>query len=49
MKKIIIILLYLLFFHNLHAEDNLKFYIEKALKNNIISFEEYKQIQKNVQ
>ena len=35
MKKIIIILLYLLFFHNLHAEDNLKFYIEKALKNNI--------------
>jgi outer membrane protein len=35
MKKIIIILIHLLISPNLHAEDNLKFYIEKALKNNL--------------
>ena len=35
MKKIISILISLLIFPNLQAEDNLKFYIEKALKNNL--------------
>ena len=35
MKKIIIIFLTLLLGTNLHAQDNLKFYIEKALKNNL--------------
>ena len=35
MKKIIIILIYLLISSNLYAQDNLKFYIEKALKNNL--------------
>ena len=35
MKKIIIIFSLLIFNSNLHAEDNLKFYIEKALKNNL--------------
>ena len=35
MKKIINIIFYLLIFSNLQAEDNLKFYIEKALKNNL--------------
>jgi outer membrane protein len=35
MKKITIILISLLIFANLQAEDNLKFYIEKALKNNL--------------
>ena len=34
MKKIIIIFFTLLLGTNLHAQDNLKFYIEKALKNN---------------
>ncbi len=34
MKKIIILIISLLIFSNLQAEDNLKFYIEKALKNN---------------
>jgi len=34
MNKIIIIFLTLLLGTNLHAQDNLKFYIEKALKNN---------------
>ena len=34
MKKIIILFISLLIFSNLQAEDNLKFYIEKALKNN---------------
>ena len=34
MKKIIIVFFTLLFSTNLHAQDNLKFYIEKALKNN---------------
>jgi len=35
MKKIIIAFISLLIFSNLQAEDNLKFYIEKALKNNL--------------
>ena len=35
MKKIIIVFFTLLLGTNLHAQDNLKFYIEKALKNNI--------------
>ena len=35
MKKIISILISLLIFPNLQAEENLKFYIEKALKNNL--------------
>ena len=35
MKKIISILISLLIFQNLQAEENLKFYIEKALKNNL--------------
>jgi outer membrane protein len=35
MKKIISILISLLIFSNLQAEENLKFYIEKALKNNL--------------
>ena len=35
MKKIIIVFFTLLFSTNLHAQDNLKFYIEKALKNNL--------------
>ena len=34
MKKIILLSAFLLIFNNLHAEDNLKFYVEKALKNN---------------
>ena len=34
MKKIIIVFFTLLLGTNLHAQDNLKFYIEKALKNN---------------
>ena len=34
MKKIILLFISLLNFSNLQAEDNLKFYIEKALKNN---------------
>jgi outer membrane protein len=34
MKKIIIALISILIFTNLQAEDNLKFYVEKALKNN---------------
>ena len=35
MKKIISILIISLIFSNLQAEDNLKFYIDKALKNNL--------------
>ena len=35
MKKVILILILFSIFSNLHAEDNLKFYIEKALKNNL--------------
>ena len=35
MKKIIIIVASLFFFCNLQAADNLKFYIKKALKNNL--------------
>ena len=35
MKKLIISLISLLIFNNLQAEDNLKFYVEKALKNNL--------------
>ena len=35
MKKIIYIIFSLLVFSNLQAKDNLKFYIEKALKNNL--------------
>ena len=35
MKKIIIALVSLLIFTSLQAEDNLKFFIEKALKNNL--------------
>ena len=35
MKKIILILFSILIFSNVQAEDNLKFYIEKALKNNL--------------
>ena len=35
MKKIISILISLFIFSNLQAEDNLKFFIEKALKNNL--------------
>ena len=35
MKKIIIIFVSLLISFNLQAEDNLKFYIEKSLKNNL--------------
>ena len=34
MKKLFIIIFYY-FFNNLQAEDNLKFFIEKALKNNL--------------
>ena len=35
MKKIIILVLTFFIFSNTQAEDNLKFYIEKALKNNL--------------
>ena len=35
MKKIISTLIFFLIFSNLHAEDNLKFYIDRALKNNL--------------
>ena len=35
MKKIINILIYILISSNIQAEDNLKFYVEKALKNNL--------------
>ena len=35
MKKIISTLIISLIFSNLQAEDNLKFYIDKALKNNL--------------
>ena len=35
MKKIVILLITLLLATNLEAKDNLKFYIEKALKNNL--------------
>mgnify|MGYP001189619539 CR=1 FL=1 len=35
MKKIIFSLIFILFFSTLHAEENLKFYVEKALKNNL--------------
>ena len=35
MKKIIIVFILIFLFSNLKAEDNLKFYIEKALKNNL--------------
>ena len=35
MNKIILFLFSLFFFSNLQAQDNLKFYIEKALKNNL--------------
>ena len=35
MKKIIILIISLLIFSNLQAEDNLKFYIDRALKNNL--------------
>ena len=35
MKKIISTLIIFLIFSNLHAEDNLKFYIDRALKNNL--------------
>ena len=35
MKKIIIIFILFFIFNNLKAEDNVKFYIEKALKNNL--------------
>jgi outer membrane protein len=34
MKKITVLLAYLCISSNLHANDNLKFYVEKALKNN---------------
>ena len=35
MKKILILIISLSIFSNLKAEDNLEFYIEKALKNNL--------------
>ena len=35
MKKIILVFTSMLIFSSLQAEDNLKFYIEKALKNNL--------------
>ena len=35
MKKITLALFSLLIFSNIQAEDNLKFYIEKSLKNNL--------------
>mgnify|MGYP005641850911 FL=1 len=35
MKKIILLFISLLIFSNLQAEDNLKFYIDRALKNNL--------------
>ena len=35
MKKIISTLIFFLIFSNLQAEDNLKFYIDRALKNNL--------------
>jgi outer membrane protein len=35
MKKIIIVFTYLLIFFNLYAEEDLKFFIEKALQNNL--------------
>ena len=35
MKKIISTLIIFLIFSNLQAEDNLKFYIDRALKNNL--------------
>tara|TARA_B100001063_G_scaffold244001_1_gene275796 strand:+ start:256 stop:1545 length:1290 start_codon:yes stop_codon:yes gene_type:complete len=35
MKKVILVFTLFSIFSNLHAEDNLKFYIEKALKNNL--------------
>ena len=35
MKKIVILLITLLLATNLEAKDNLKFYIEKALENNL--------------
>tara|TARA_B100001059_G_scaffold229999_1_gene263516 strand:+ start:628 stop:1917 length:1290 start_codon:yes stop_codon:yes gene_type:complete len=35
MKKVILVFTLFSIFSNLHAEDNLKFYIKKALKNNL--------------
>jgi len=35
MKKVILVLTFFSIFSNLNAEENLKFYIEKALKNNL--------------
>ena len=35
MKKLILIILLLFSLNNLHAKDNLKFYIKKALENNL--------------
>ena len=35
MKKILILIISLSIFSNLKVEDNLEFYIEKALKNNL--------------
>ena len=35
MKKIIIVFTYFLIFFNLYAEEDLKFFIEKALQNNL--------------
>ena len=35
MKKILFFLIPILFFSNLYANDNLKFFINKALKNNL--------------
>ena len=45
MKKIFIVLSSLLIFSSLQAEDNLKFFIEKALKNNLLLNAERKSLE----
>ena len=49
MKKIIIVFFILLLGTNLHAQDNLKFYIEKALKNNFKLKAERKSLESAIQ
>ena len=45
MKKIIILSYFLIFFQVLKAEENLKFYITKAIKNNLILNAERKNLE----
>ena len=46
MNKIIVLLITLLLATNLQAQDNLKYYLEKTLKNNIRLNAERKNLEK---